>query len=80
MQIDIRKDYKLTGKVSKVRLAVRDYKADFKTLNKEETKSEAAKLGHRFKKLVPDIVDYMNLVLEEGMELPLPGWLTKLTT
>ena len=74
MSIDIRSDYKLTGKVNRVRTAVRDYMAYF------ETQTDKKDIDKKIKELEPAIKTYMNGKLEEGMELPLPNWLTSLTT
>ena len=74
VQINIRNDFKLNGQVSKVRTSVKEYKAYF------DTKTEKAALSKQISQLSPEIATYMNARLDEGLELPLPSWLSSLTT
>ena len=70
VQINIKSDFKLTGQVSKVRTSVKEYKAYF------DTKTEKVALSKQISQLSPDIASFMNLRLDEGLELPLPSWLS----
>ena len=74
VHIDIREDYRLTGEVKKLRTGIKDYKAYF------QTNTVSKELSQRLNLLDPILISYMNKKLEEGLELPLPSWLTTLTT
>lgn len=67
--MDIREDYKITGEVTDIKTDIKEFKTYF------FSRTTKAGLQSRLSILDPFALSYMNNLLDEGLELPLPAWL-----
>ena len=69
IRMNIMPDFKITGKVHDLKTKMHDFKAFFWTYATKES------LDSQLSFLDPWAISYINNLLNEGLELPLPEWI-----